>query len=119
MLVSGLNQDGDWRFGRGRAIYVSDAQAVRQNVVTRLKSFKRDCFTDTEANIDWVLLLGNRNTRQQIEREVERVVLSTEGVTTITELMLNASIATRAATIKLKFNTVFDTQFAEEIGIEL
>ena len=119
MLVSGLNSDGDWRFGRGRAAYLKDAEAVRQNVVTRLKSFKRDCYTDTEANIDWVLLLGSRGTKNTIEREVERVVLSTDGVTTITELSINVSVSTRAATIMLSFNTIFDRSFSEKIGITL
>lgn len=119
MLVSGLSSDGDWRFGRGRALYIKDAEAIRQNVVTRLKSFKRDCYTDTQANIDWVLLLGNRNTKQTIEREIERVVLSTDGVMAITELSIIVSISTRAATIRLSFTTIFDAEISEEIGIEI
>lgn len=117
MRVSGLDTDGDWRFGRGLAVYISNAAAVRQNVVTRLKSFASDWFLDTGANIDWIDLLGRRGTRDEILREVERVTLATEGVTTITKLDIEVKTSTREASIMLSFGTIFDVDFEEEIGI--
>lgn len=117
MRVSGLDKDGDWRFGRGLAVYIKDAEAVRQNVATRLKSFRTDWFLDTDANIDWIDLLGRRNTRDEILREVERVTLATEGVTTITQLDIDVKTSARTATIMLSFGTIFDVDFTEEIAI--
>lgn len=117
MRVSGLDSDNDWRFGRGRALYIADAEAVRQNVSTRLKSFASDWFLDTGANIDWIDLLGRPGTRDEILRNVERVTLATEGVTTITRLEISVKTSTRHATILLKFGTIFDVEFEEEIGI--
>lgn len=117
MRVSGLDVNGDWRFGRGLAVYISNAQAVRQNVVTRLKSFASDWFLDTGANIDWIDLLGRRGTREEIMREVERVTLATEGVTTITALSIDVKTSSREASIMLSFGTIFDIDFEEEIGI--
>lgn len=117
MRVSGLDEDGDWRFGRGLAVYISRGDAVRQNVVTRLKSFRSDFFLDIDANIDWIDLLGRRDTKDEIMRAVERVTLSTEGVTTITKLEIEAKTSTRKATIMLAFGTIFDDEFNEEIII--
>lgn len=117
MRVSGLDSDNDWRFGRGLAVYISNAAAVRQNVVTRLKSFTSDWFLDTDANIDWIDLLGRRGTREEILRDVERVTLATEGVTTITKLDIDVKTSTREASIMLAFGTIFDVDFEEEIGI--
>ena len=117
MRVSGLDSNNDWRFGRGLAVYISNAPAVRQNVVTRLKSFASDWFLDTNANIDWIDLLGRRGTRDEILREVERVTLATEGVTTITKLDIEVKTSSREASIMLSFGTIFDVDFEEEIGI--
>lgn len=117
MRVSGLDQEGDWRFGRGLAVYISRGDAVRQNVVTRLKSFRTDFFLDVDANIDWIDLLGRRDTKEEILRAVERVTLSTDGVTTITKLEIEAKTSTRNATIILAFGTIFDDEFNEEIII--
>jgi hypothetical protein len=117
MRVSGLDEDGDWRFGRGLAVYISRGDAVRQNVVTRLKSFRSDFFLDVDANIDWIDLLGRRETKEEILRAVERVTLSTEGVTTITKLDIEVKTSTRKATIMLAFGTIFDDEFSEEITI--
>ena len=117
MRVSGLDEDGDWRFGRGLAVYISRGDAVRQNVVTRLKSFRSDFFLDVDANIDWIDLLGRRETKEEILRAVERVTLSTDGVTTITRLDIEVKTSTRKATIMLAFGTIFDDEFSEEITI--
>ena len=117
MRVSGLDSNNDWRFGRGLAVYISNAPAVRQNVVTRLKSFASDWFLDTGANIDWIDLLGRRGTRDEILREVERVTLATEGVTTISRLDIEVKTSSREASIMLSFGTIFDVDFEEEIGI--
>ena len=117
MLVSGLDKDNDWRFGRGLASYISNAEAIRQNVVTRLRSFVSDWFLDTDACIDWIDLLGRRGTQEEIIRAVERVTLATEGVTTITKLEISVNTSTRSASILLTFGTIFDTEFEEEIGI--
>lgn len=117
MRVSGLDNDGDWRFGRGLAVYISRGDAVRQNVVTRLKSFRSDFFLDVDANIDWIDLLGRRETKEEILRAVERVTLSTEGVTTITKLDIEVKTSTRNAAIMLAFGTIFDDAFNEEITI--
>lgn len=118
MRVSRLDTNGDWTFGKGRANYVADSEAIRQNVVTRLRSFKNDWFYDIDANIDWFNILGNRSNRKIIENEVRRVTLETEGVLTIDSYEL-VSVTKREATIILKFTTIFDDKIKVETGISI
>ena len=117
MRVSGLDENGDWRFGRGKAVYISRAAAVRQNVVTRLKSFKTDFFLDVDACIDWIDLLGRKGTKDEIMLAVERTTLATDGVTTINSLSIEVRAGTRNATIVISYGTIFDEDITEEITI--
>ena len=115
MKVSRLiNQD--WTFGKGIANYVTDNNAINQNVSTRLKSFKNDWFLDTEANIDWLNILGNKNNQGVIESEVRRVVLETEGVLTIDSFNI-LEINNRNVTIEIEYTTIFDQKIKTKVGI--
>lgn len=118
MKVSGLDSNNDWKFGHGKADYISNSEAIRQNVSTRLKSFKNDWFLDIDANIDWIGLLGLKNNRDEVLREIERVVLETEGVMQITTLEIG-EILSRHAIITLRFLTIFDDEILINEGIEV
>lgn len=117
MRVSGLDENNDWRLGRGRASYITRSEAIRQNVATRIKSFRTDFFLDTDACIDWIDLLGRKGTKEEILRNIERVVLATDGVTNITALSIEVKTSTRNATIMLSFGTIFDENITDEIII--
>lgn len=117
MRVSGLDEKGDWRFGRGKAAYITRVDAIRQNVTTRIKSFVTDFFLDTDACIDWIDLLGRRGTEGEILRAVERTVLATDGVTTINNLQIEVKTSTRNATIMLSYGTIFEQLIEDEITI--
>lgn len=108
MMVSRLVND-DWSFGNGYADYLQDERAIYQNVLTRLRSFKYDWFLDTEAHIDWITLLGMKNSQSSILKEVERVVLNTAGVLKITQLSCD-QLAQRQARLRLKFVTVYNNE---------
>ena len=116
MMVSGLTADGDWRFGRGRAVYLRKSDAIRQNVVTRLRSFTDDWFYDITAGLPWFELLGNQDTERRILREVERIVLTTEGVRAIERLRITGPDANRKATIEIDIVDIFDERFTERVS---
>lgn len=108
MIVAGLSKDQDWQFGRGKATYLVNRAAVRQNVVTRLRSWKDDWFLDVEAGLDWLTLLGTRGNRDNLTRAIEREVTTTEGVRSVTRL--DVTLSGRDARISLVFLTIFDDQ---------
>ena len=116
MTVSALDSNGDWTFGNGRANYLVTSQRVRQNVKTRILSFRNDWLYDTEAEIDWFNILGNRSNEQTILREVERVALATDGVKTIEQLSVVVDRANRQAEIVLSYTDIYDESFTESIG---
>ena len=116
MRVSGLTAAGDWTFGRGKANYKVRSEAIRQNVVTRLRSFKNDYFADVENGGDWLTLFGGRGPDSRILREIERIVLQTEGVRSIDKLEVLQK-SNRNATIELRFTDLFSETFVEQVTI--
>jgi hypothetical protein len=116
MRVSGLTATGDWTFGRGKANYKSRSEAVRQNVLTRLRSFKNDYFADVQNGGDWLNLFGQRGPDARILREIERIVLQTYGVRSIDKLEVIQKSG-RNATIELRYTDLFNESFVEQVTI--
>lgn len=115
MSVRALRGD-DWVFGQGRANYLTKSQEIAQNVKTRLRSFKKNWFLDTDANIDWFAILGNYDNEKTIKREVERVTLETLGVKSIESIDI-VTDESRKATISLAYTDIFNESFTSEIGL--
>lgn len=123
MIVAGLDSNNDWNFGRGLAVYKLDTDAIRQNVITRIKSFQGDWYLDQTAEIDWISLLGQKNAQTQILREIERVVLSTDGVVNLLELNILSSSATiareRRLEVQIRFTDIFTADIFDRVELEL
>ena len=117
MKVAGLDKNDDWQFGRGKSTYIKDSEAIAQNVVTRIREFKNDWYANTQKGIDWISLLGERNTKKQIENEVRRVVLQTQGVASLDSLTISVDAKTRHGTIRLAYTDIFSGKFEQEIGV--
>jgi hypothetical protein len=117
MRVAGLTAAGDWRFGKGRAVYLRRSEAIRQSVVTRLRSFVDDWFADIDAGLPWIEMLGTRNNETRILREIERTVLQTEGVRSIQRLRLTGIDQDRGATIELSIVDIFDQRLDETVSV--
>lgn len=110
MIVSALDKDDDWGFGRGRANYITGGAAIAQKAKCRVRSFKNDNPLNMDDNIDWMYLLSEKNTEQETLREIERVTLATDGVMRIVGLSMEVNKHTRSQKIELSIETVFDEQ---------
>lgn len=84
-IVRGLDANGDWLWGQGDGSYVTNINAVMQNIKTNTLSFLNDCFFDTSFGIDWFNLLGSKN-QIAISLAVGASILNTNGVTGIIQL---------------------------------
>jgi hypothetical protein len=119
MSVRALDSSGDWTFGQSLANYLTGADEVRQNVITRLKSFKNDWFLDTTQNIDWFNILGNKNTQKIIIQEITRVTQETDGVRQVNNVTILSINLKRELTVSLSFDTIYDQSFIQQIGIPI
>ena len=117
MKVNKITDAGDWTFGSSLSNYISKSSAVRQNLVTRLRSFKNDYFADMEAGGDWFNLFGQKNNEKQILREVEQITLQTTGVRSIDKLEIISRAANRSVTIQLEFTDLFDESYIEQVEL--
>lgn len=117
MRVSGLNSEGDWRFGKGRAAYKRNSEAIAQNVMTRLRSFTDDWFLNVDHGVNWIELFGDRNNERRILRAIERTVLTTEGVRAIEKLAITSRGKDRRITVNLSYVDLFDTRFTESLEL--
>lgn len=118
MIVSGLDKNGDWTLGRGRAGYKKNADEVRQSVSSRIKCFVNDWYLDIADGIDWYKLLGQRGTENRILRDIERRVLKTNGVRSIEKLEI-LKRENRILQIGLRFTTIYDDTVSEEVRVEI
>ncbi len=116
MSVRKLDSNFDWTFGKSKAQYLTGSDEIAQNVVTRLRSFKFDWFLDTDANIDWLTILGSKSNREIIINEISRVAAETIGVKNIIEVVI-LSVTNRDAKIQLKYVDIYDNEFNQELDI--
>lgn len=119
MRVAQITASGDWKFGSGKAQYVANSAAIRQNVVTRLRSFTNDWFADVKHGLDWFNLLGSRGNEKKILAAIEKTVLETPGVSTIITLRLDQIDLNRKASITLEFTTLFGALVSLQEPFEL
>lgn len=116
MKVRSLDRNSDWTFGKGRNNYIAGANLVAQKVATRIKSFKNDNPLNVDSNIDWIDLLGRKGTEDTILDEIERVTLTTEGVTG--NVSIDASLnRDRVQKIELSYDTIYGRQSTEILDL--
>lgn len=108
MKVSRLDETHDWTFGQSLSNYAIASEAIAQNVITRLLSWKRDWFLDIEAEIDWETLLSERNTQDKIQNEIARVVRNTDGVARVVSVDASLKRQTRTASYQVSYTDIYN-----------
>ena len=115
MKIRALDDLKDWKFGKGLSSYAYDNDAIAENLSTRIKSWKNDCWFDMEAGIDWPRLLGSRNTQAQIVLSIRAIILQSYGVTKVNSI--ETATEGRSMTITFNINTIFSTNYEGEVTI--
>jgi len=117
MSVSKIDEDGDWTFGNQLAGYIRGSEEIKQNLVTRLLSFKEDWFLDVGAEIDWFQLLSNRNTQEATKNQVAITTVNTKGVLSLDKLNIVIDRENRRAVISLSYTDIY--QNTQELTTEV
>ena len=106
MKVRRLDKDGDMMLGRGSSCFLENsAEAVAQNVMTRLQLWRGTWFIDTDEGTPWLQqVLGKRDVAESV---IRARVLGTEGVVSIESFESVFDPDARALTVQIKINTVY------------
>lgn len=106
MKTRAVDIAGDWLFGRGLQSYVTEKNALKQNISTRLKSWRNDCFFAMDDGVDWQNYL-DIGMKKYLDLDIKRVLLQTEGVLRISSYTSTLDTAERRATISATVATIF------------
>ena len=116
MIFRQLDGTGDWTFGKGISGYATQEQAVELNILTRLQSWKGDCFFAAEDYVDWFGRL-DKNQQSNLEQELKNVILNSFGVVSVDEVSVTLSRITRAIIITYSAQTIYGTSFQNQISL--
>ena len=105
MITRAIDSNHDWTFGKGQEDYLSNVNAVAQNIQTRLLCFLGDCFFDSGAGIDWYSLIQQKN-EAALVLAITSQISNTEGVSQVLEVSFNVD-NNRNATIQYEVVTVY------------
>jgi hypothetical protein len=104
MKIRALDANNDWRYGLGKQDYKTDGNALDQDIITKVRSWKNDCFFDVNAGVDWYNLLGGKNVKD-LKSNISSVILSCDGVNSILSFETYLDGKTR----QLKMDIIIDT----------
>lgn len=116
MIFRQITAQGDWTFGKGINGYAINENAVELNIKTRLLSWKNDCFF---ALNDWVDWLGRLDKGQEdnLNRELQNVILQSEGVVAINSFTGTLNRLTRNYQVTFDISTMFGQSFINTIDL--
>jgi hypothetical protein len=77
--VRAVDVNNDWLFGAGQQSYKSGMEALKQQIKTRLQSWRSDCFFAPAEGVDWNNYL-DIGTKRLLDTDIARVINQTGGV---------------------------------------
>lgn len=108
----------DWTFGQSTNNFQQNQNAVIQNIRTRLLVLLGECFFSTSSGIDWLTLLGSKQTGP-LNLAIASMIINTDGVTGIVSLDANLNHVTREYTITYQVQTVYSVTMVGEFTYSL
>lgn len=113
MITRQVDALHDWSFGNGKENYLSEQNAVGQNIKTRILSFVNDCFFAPTDGIDWFTHLGSKN-QLGLKNAIAKIILNTTGVYSLDELNFNLS-ETRQLAVEYQVTTLWSESLKSSV----
>jgi len=105
-----LDENGDYVFGAGvNDFHTNTPEAVAQAVMTRLKLWVGEWFTDTSDGTGWNQSVLGKQSGNLYELTLRQRVLETPGVQSIEDFSGTLDPETRKLTISIVINTIYGT----------
>lgn len=100
-----LDENWDWRMGRGLQDYASGSLSVAYNLKTQILSWYRDCFFDMEVGIDWKNILGSKTSKPDADSAIRKIISSDKDVDEL--VFFESSVTDRKYTCTARVKTVY------------
>ena len=117
MIIRNLTANHDWTFGQGQQNYLTNQNAIIENVNTRLLSFINDCFFDLETAVDWFRLLGSKSTQQEIILSCRATILASYGVIRVNSVNIVSQRNARNLILSYNCDTIFTKNSLQQLEI--
>jgi hypothetical protein len=114
-FIRSLDENGDWLFGRSKADYLNNRNAVRQNLETRLMEYKNDWFNDEDKGIDYDFYLTNKQTQKELENAIRNTILTTEDVADI--ISFDTELNNRELSIRVRIQTIYSDTLTLNLNV--
>ena len=108
-----LDTDSDWTFGKGKNNYVSDNEAVKLDIKTRLQEWINDCFFELEKGIDYANRLGSKNQEELLQQDIKTIIIQTDGVAIINSFSFD--VIDRKFSASYNVTTIYSESFDDFI----
>jgi hypothetical protein len=117
MITRRLDESFDMTFGHGLTDFLTETDAIGQNIKTRLLLILPEWFLDITEGTPWRSILGVRFDRNYSEAALRQRILETDGVTEITAFWLTADSSTRKAILSVTVKTIYSTLVSVQVGV--
>jgi hypothetical protein len=116
MITRRLDSNFDMTFGHGLADFLTETEAIGQNIKTRLLLILPEWFLNITEGTPWRSILGVRFDRNYSETALRKRILETDGVTKITMFKLAVNSSTRKAVLSVTVETIYSTLVSVQVG---
>lgn len=115
MIVRALDPQHDWTFGRGKANYLTESDAIKQSIKTKLLALKGNWFLEPNDGIAWFDYFEKHPNITELEREIKSTIAGIDGVTEISSFDVLIDNITRIFLIQItysdKYNNTNEVEF--------
>lgn len=115
-LFRGTVESEDWNFGKGLSDYLADDLAIAKDIATKVRTFRGECFFDGAIGVRWFSILGEKNSAAVLF-ELQEVIYNVDGVTSITDIVIEPLNADRELVLRYWVNTVNSTGVAGSVEL--
>jgi hypothetical protein len=114
MIIRGLDENGDWVFGKGKNSYKTAQSAIMQDIKTKLLEWKGDCFFSQNSGIDWINRF-DKNQESNLEEEIRTLLIQCYGVVGVENV--SVSLVDRVFSAQYTITTIFSQTIQDSINL--
>lgn len=106
MKTRTLDNNWDWRFGKGVNDYAQNALNVAYAVKMKILSWYGDCFFAMEDGVDWKNILGEKLSKEEADRSIKEIIQNEPEITEL--IYFDSEVVDRVYHATARFKTVYN-----------